>query len=352
MKSLFLRFVLVMLMGCGMKEPDPAPVYEALSFDLGISFPPVADAEQRNFTAPLLQELGVEIIRIGEDWRLREPESGQFNWGPLDARIDWAKSNNLRILLTIQSNGPAWACSSLQNDNSCVYQDNQDFRNYITTLLQRHPNRIDKIQFGNEWMSDFWYIGNGEAFTAAHNIVYDAIQAHSSDTRMVLGGFTTVSLRFLAGCNGFIEAFYDEDGELIDQAFFDANCDSPEFQVVLDKINYVLDQARYDEVDIHLYDDVENWAAYFAYIQSRVQKPIIITEFGGPNVKTEPTDEAYQSERLQAYIQTIDSMDVSEAYFFKLVEGTQNPYHTESGLINNPDLAKKQSYFRFRDMNQ
>lgn len=138
---------------------------------------------------------------------------------------------------------------------------------------------------------------------------------------------------------------------MYDRDFLDANCTSVDFQDVIDKIDFILQNALYDEVDIHLYDDAENWGIYFQNIQTMVQKPIIITEFGGPNVNIEPTTEAYQSERLELYIRTIDALDVQEAYYFKLVEGTNNPAHSKSGLINNPELTKKANYFTFKALN-
>ncbi len=276
---------------------------------------------------------------------------GTFNWASLDERIEWAESNGIEVLLTIQSNGPDWACSSTQNTNSCVFNDNDKFKNYVEQLLQRYPNRIAKIQFGNEWQSDFWYVGTQQEFVTANNIVYNAIQEFSPQTTFVLGGFTTLSLRFLAGCNGLIDTFYDDEGILYDRDFLDANCTSADFQSVIDRIDFILQNALYDEVDIHLYDDAENWEIYFQNIQTMVQKPIIITEFGSPNVNIEPTTEAYQSERLELYIRTIDALDIQEAYYFKLVEGTNNPAHSESGLINNPELTKKANYFTFKALN-
>lgn len=323
-----------------------------IDFSMGISFPPVADNEQRNFTIPLLAELNVKRIRIGENWSLREPSEGNFNWTPLDERIDWAEENDLEILLTIQSNGPDWACSSQQNSNSCVYNDNNQFKNYIEQLLQRYPNKISKIQFGNEWQTDFWYIGNEQQFVTANNILYNAIQQFSPNTKFVLGGFTTISLRFLAGCNGLINEFYDDEGTLYDQAYLDANCNSNEIQSVIDRIEYVLENALYDYADIHLYDDVENWSIYFQNIKAMVDKPILISEFGGPNVNIELETEQYQSDQLEKYIKAIDLMNVDEAYFFKLVEGSSNPAHSKSGLIDDMTLAKKISFTTFANLNQ
>ncbi len=344
---------LLVLLSCTKCDSDnEAPISNAaIDFNLGISFPPVADEEQRLLTSPLLKELNVENIRIGEDWGFREPTEGNFNWTPLDERIKWAESNGITILLTIQSNGPGWACSPQQNDNSCVFNDNQKFKTYIEEILQRYPNRIAKIQFGNEWQSDFWYIGSEQEFVIANNIVYNAIQQFSPQTKFVLGGFTTISLRFLAGCNGLIDAFFDDEGTLYNREFLNNNCNSTEFLSVKNRIEYVLQNALYDEVDIHLYDDAENWKIYFENFKTMVNKPIIVTEFGGPNVNLEPLTEMYQSERLEFYIKTLDSLQIEEAYFFKLVEGTNNPAHIESGLINNPELTKKLNYFKFKELN-
>ena len=333
-------------------ESNEPTIATALRFNLGISFPPVADEEQRLFTAPLLRELNVKIIRIGENWKFREAIEGDYNWTPLDERINWATDNGFKVLLTIQSNGPDWACGEQQNDNSCVFNNNQKFKNYTELLLQRYSNKIAKIQFGNEWQSNFWYAGSEQDFVAASNIVYNAIQQFSPDTKFVLGGFTAISLRFMAGCDGKINAFYDDEGILYDREFLDANCTSEEIRAVINRIDYVLQNALYDEVDVHLYDDAENWKIYFDNFKTKVDKPILISEFGGPNINLEPISETYQSKRLAYYIKTIDSLEVEEAYFFKLVEGTNNPAHIESGLINNPELTKKLNFFTFKEFNK
>jgi hypothetical protein len=348
---IFKIIILSLLFGCAADNTINNKVSEFdkdIGFKLGISFPPVADEEQRLFTEPLLQELNVDIIRIGEDWSFREASEGFFNWSPLDERINWAEKNGLNILLTIQSNGPDWACGGQQNTNSCVFRDNQKFKNYIEQLLQRYPNKIDKVQFGNEWQSDFWYIGSEQEFVMANNIVYHAIKRFSPQTQFVLGGFTSISLRFLAGCNGVVDEFYDDEGNLYDREYLNENCSSVEIQTIKSRIEYVLQNALYDLVDIHLYDDSENWKKYFENFEAMVEKPIIVSEFGGPNVNLEPNSETYQSQRLEHYIKTIDSLEIKEAYFFKLVEGTKNPAHTESGLINNPELTKKRSFFTFK----
>lgn len=94
--------ILLLLLSCSRENLKNSNADKtALNFNLGISFPPVADQEQREFTAPLLQDLNVAIIRIGEDWRFREPSENNFNWSPLDNRINWAENNGFDVLLTV-----------------------------------------------------------------------------------------------------------------------------------------------------------------------------------------------------------------------------------------------------------
>ena len=341
---------LAILLSCGKADQQPpARDYSLNYLTLGIAFPPVASSDQRDFTAPLLAELNVKQIRIAESWAAREPTPGNFNWQPLDERLNWAFENNIRVLLTIQSDGPDWACSPVQNDKSCVYNDNAAFKNYAELLMQRYAGKIDRIQFGNEWQSSFWYAGNAQQFTEASNVVYQAIQAYAPGTRMVLGGFTAISLRFLAGCNGQVTSFYDDEGIFYDSSTLADMCQAQEILDVFDRITYVLNNALYDEIDIHLYDDVENWGAYYSNFKDMVQKPIIVSEFGGPNMNYEPYTEDYQAERLYAYIKTLDSLQIEEAYYFKLVDGTDNPAHARSSLIRSSDLGKKPGFTVFKE---
>ncbi|HBK70095.1 MAG TPA: hypothetical protein DDZ39_00290 [Flavobacteriaceae bacterium] len=341
--------ILIALTGCSSNNTETNQDDTYLEHvSLGISFPPVADAQQRTFTKPHLDNLQVKKIRFGENWSFREPTQGNFNWQPFDDRINWAYNNGYEILLTIQSNGPDWACSATQNTRSCVFNDNNDFKNYIDLLLQRHPNKISKIQFGNEWQSDYWYIGTAADFVEANNILYTSVQENSPNTKVVLGGFTAISLRFLAGCNGKVSSFRDDEGVLYDTNFLATHCPTPIIQDVITRINTVLQNAQYDIIDLHFYDDVEQWDDYYLNFLEMTTKPIIVTEFGGPNMNYETYSDKFQAERLHQYIKKIDSLQITEAYFFKLVEGTNNPAHAKSGLIENPSLVEKPAYHIFK----
>lgn len=345
---------------------------------LGISYPPVSDKKQRTFTINHLQKLQTNQIRFSEHWIYREPQKGSFKWESMDERIEWVRNNNLSLLLTIESNGPDWACdSSKQNEKSCVYTNTEDFSNYVGALLQRYPNQISKIQFGNEWMSNFHYIGSAEEFVRFNNILFKQVKKYSPQTKVVLGGFTTSSLRALAGCDKNISFFYiddvlwcNQDLFLCEGTFIDIpnTCTSTGGVAVFGRISSVLEKARYDIVDLHFYDDVENWGKYYQTIKSKTNKPIIVTEFGGPYIsecnesksdctlgkieKEKNYSDEYHAQRVAQYINVLSTLDIDEAYYFKLVESESvNPTHIKSGLIDN-QLNEKIGYFVFKALNK
>lgn len=346
MNQLLTNSILALLLLCACSSSDES-VQPQQSTEWAIGFPPTVNAEQRNFSSELLQDLNVKLIRINEDWRFREPEQEQFNWQPLDNRVAWAVENGIEILLTIQSIGPDWACGE-SNDNSCVYTNWEAFENYIRNLLERYPQGISKIQFGNEWQTESWYLGTAEEFVRGNNIVFDLTKEIRPEIDVVLGGFSTTALAYLAGCAGKIDSFYDQNSILIDAETLAQQCQTQEFIDAKARVDYVLANAKYDYGDAHFYDDVENWSIYFNHFSELVSKPIMVTEFGGPNLELEPNTESYQAEQLTKYMNAIKQMNLEEAYFFKLVEGSMNPVHVKSGLIRSSDLGKKESYYIFK----
>jgi len=324
---------------------------------LGISFPPIADADQREFSRGHLENLNVSQIRIAENWALREPIQGSFTWGPLDARMEWVAENDYSTLLTIQSDGPEWACNDvLQNDLSCAFTDSVAFRRFIDSVLVRYGNDIDKIQFGNEWHSEYWYIGYASDFIKANNTVWESVQENAPQVQVVLGGFASGTMTSLAGCYGYLDSVRLPDSNVWHhQPEILVYCSSPEIEYIQQRQDSILSMCHYDIIDMHLYDDVENWPLYYHIMDSITGGifPIIVTEMGGPNLFNElPYSDEFQAERLYEYIRCVDSLSITEAYYFKLVSGGEAAeYHQESGLIDGDNLSEKPAYYLFKTIN-
>jgi len=306
----------------------------------GMSIPPFSNTTQINFTVSELEKLAIDRIRIVVDWRNREPEEGNYYWDPMDERMNAAEDNGLSVLLTIASVCPDWAVLPLNDDNACLF-DEDAFDLFVDTLLLRYPG-IDKIQFGNEWEA-----GTEEGTTYTNetsvrkfvdytNILYNSVRELSPETNVVLGGLTRTFP---------IVEYYLNEGLYPDLSEIDlkksvtiedmnsrldrlkTNYDSKNIK---QNIDYVFENARYDMIDIHLYDDPENWADYLSVLPK--DKPIIVSEFGGPNSEFENTDPDYHAERMEDYIDAIEALPIIEAYYFKLVESPAS-YHQDSGLF-------------------
>lgn len=315
--------------------------------ELGLSFPPTTGSVQRDFTKPHMDILGVKKLRFEDDWYYREPVQGYYNWGDLDSIVNWAERNGFELMLSIPPRGPDWACTSQQNEMSCVFADNEDFNTYLDTLFSKYSGVFPLVQFANEWESQWWYIGSAAQFIATNNAFYQAVKENSPSSQVVLGGFTTMSLRIMSACNGYVSSFNDDEGNIYGQEWIDEYCDHELVLALFSRIDSVLSFANYDMLDLHLYHDVDQWDEYYACFSDTISKPIIVSEFGGPNINMGPSDDEYQAQCLYRYIKKLDSLQIPEAYFFKLVAGSTNPNGVVSNLIDST-LNEKESYFVFQ----
>jgi len=315
---------------------------------LGLSYPPLADVEQRTFTAEHLRALGVRHIRYETRWALREPRRGRFDWAPLDARMAFCERENLSLMLTVRADGPDWAVRAPRNPQSAVIDDTTAFTNFIARLVQRYPGAIDKIQFGNEWHATYWYAGTAEDYVRSQNLLYDTVKAYAPGIEVVLGGFSVGALRALAAIDGLADSYMHEDGRVYSGEELTKRLTSARAMTFRRRVGEVLASARFDVLDLHLYDDPERWQLYVATMRRRVPgKPIIVSEFGGPHAEREPTTAAYQAERLRYYIQALCAIEqVREAYFFTLVR--LRPEHCKTGhgysCLIGPAKEQKPAY--------
>lgn len=322
-------------------------VYGETAIKAGISFPPFANEKQIDFTIEKMKAMAVDRIRIAIDWRNREPTKGSFYHDPMDKRMNLAKKNNISIFLTILSEGPHWATTKSVVDGANFF-DEKAFTNFITTILSRYDN-IDKIQFGNEWEAGE-FTGNAyidpesvKKFITYNNILYEKVKEISPHTQVVLGGITRLypmnEVFLQKGKKPDFSALELKKGINEEYLFEKLTKSSSNYEEkkIKDNILYVLEHAHYDLIDIHLYDDAENWASYLSVLPKIV--PVVVTEFGGPSTEFENTHPSYHAKRMDSYIDAIESLPIIEAYYFKLVDSPSS-YHQHTGLFYTSLKAK------------
>ncbi len=314
----------------------------------GFSFPPFANERQRAFTFEKMEELSIDRLRIAIDWRDREPEQGSFFWEPMDKRMQAAKDHNIKVFLTIASVGPPWAVGKQPN----LFNEDA-LATFFTEILTRYDS-IHMIQFGNEWeagsdgYTDWPSI---QKFVHYTNMLYDEVQRLCPQTKVVLGGITRLyPIHELRMQNAFtldlsqLQLTKHWSQEKLLQRI---ERDEEEYKALNIKAHaeYVFEHANYDVLDIHLYDDGENWEAYLSIVPKEV--PIVVSEFGGPSSEFERTDPSYHATRMEAYLDAIEKLPITEAYYFKLVDSPES-YHKHSGLYTKR-LKRKPAYTVFKE---
>lgn len=309
---------------------------------IGMSFPPVKDTQHLSFSLEKLRQLDVVHVRISEDWALREPQRGKFNWAPLERRINVFWDAKIKVLLTVQANGPKWATSKC-NSKSCDFKNWQDVEPFLGELLKRVGHKIDAIQFGNEW--DEQYVAGTKRYTELQNKFYSFVKARRKNLPVVIGGITSNVLLYQSIClNGATFKSVDiqlkkpiDVNKLLQNDF--CNRKKQKHVATLANVKSALRSASYDILDVHLYDLPELWPQLIKVARNFSKKPIFVTEFGGPNPQFEKHDEAYQARRLAIYLKTIKTLPVRRAYYFKLTDDPSS-YHSKSGLYTTSGKAK------------
>ena len=316
---------------------------------LGISFPPVSNAKARAITLRHLKRLNCKLVRIDAPWRLREPRPGKYNWKPFDARVKALRSIGVDIMVTLSADGPDWVSGKRSKNGRAVFKDAKAWRRFVSAFVSRYSKHIHKLQFANEWDSlGYWFPGTAQELVHLHNIFYETSKAIAPDLTIVLGGVTR-SYPMLR--------LYTENPASLD--FSKMKLKEPnkitkklekgrhQLARLKARVEHVFANAQYDECDIHLYDDCENWSICVDVIRTLTSRPIIVSEFGGPSSNYEVYSEDYHGQRIKAYLQVISKLPITEAYYFNLVENPTT-YHDRSGLLTRW-LREKSAYRVFRE---
>ncbi|GLQ35063.1 hypothetical protein GCM10007939_13460 [Amylibacter marinus] len=294
---------------------------------IGMGFPPVSQAAHRDFTIRALGNLDIEHIRIVENWRRRGMDP---DFSPLVQRITHLNGAGIKVLLTVQSNGPNAACAR-RNAHSCLIREDAPFEDYLTGLLAAVGDHIEAIQFGNEWDNQF--VGTSADFLNLHQRFSSVVRAERPELPIVLGGITGRAAYAQAACVEGVEV-HIPNLEISAQVHKFCRKEAGRNARAQADVRHVLAHADFDAVDIHLYDTEDLWPAAVQWLTALSRgREVWVTEFGGPTPELEPKDPAYQSQRLRAYLDVIGRLPIKRAYYFKLLDD-DGSIHKHSGLYD------------------
>ena len=320
------------------------------SLPIGMSYPTVSYAFLYG-SIEAMNDIGTNLTRIGIDWAAVEDTDDNFDWDFYDNIINNFTINNISVLGTFGPNASAWACSdnsSYRNDHSCLWKNVSEYREFLDEFFTRYSGNFSVVQFANEWTLSDNYVGDKYNYTESLNELYNSVKNNSPTTEVSVGGIVRENMGYMLWCeDGSTEPYFG----VTTQAARDVICNSQEYNRRKSLFFYVLDNASYDLVDIHYYDDPEYWGDYNAKLDELVSVPIIVSEFGGPDEDLEPYSESYQFNKTKHYIDALQSMNIRDALFFKLVE-TSTVNHPKAGVLTQyPELREKPVYYLLKEYN-
>jgi hypothetical protein len=310
--------------GCTGEKGTPV-VSELVSSPFGVAFGE-GSANLDNFMDHI-HELGVSRTKVSFFWHKIEPKDDSYNWIEVDEYLDQLQPGD-KALLNVFTTG--W-CTNNEALKGSTFKDEackEKYREFIVALVEHTQGKITYWQRDTEPASQKHYPADKyEEYVEAQRIFYEAVKSVQPDA-IVIG----------VNANGNFQG-----GEHASAEFFD----------------YVIHYGEdyFDLLDIRLYQDKYDIPMRVEWFRNKMkqygyEKPVVCTEFGGPDPREFP--EQYQS--LSQVLRPIydgGNMDEAFAKLDSMREEGLVPPEIDMFLINtSPELEEKRNAIHCRDIIQ
>ncbi|GJM40850.1 MAG: hypothetical protein DHS20C20_11320 [Ardenticatenaceae bacterium] len=181
------------------EEPAPAVVEEvkirpwpADKFGYGVQVHGNATVGDPIFTMDTVQgQLGLDWVKMQIQWWLVHPSPDAGQWFFYDGVIDEAANHNLNLMVSVVGS-PEWTRAAANHIGPP--DDYNEYANFLTELINRHPGKIDAIEVWNEQNLDReWQTSNGispEDYVRFLEVAYNAIKAADPDIIVISGALS------------------------------------------------------------------------------------------------------------------------------------------------------------------
>lgn len=213
---------------------------------------------------PELRRLGAGFTKIYLIWNQVEPEKGRYDWSAVDAFVDQLKSPEEGLIALFSSS--QWAVkrpSALLPPSPA--KDPDDYYRFVHDLVKHCKGRVRYWQNDAEPNNPIYWSGTKEEFVAQLKVFHRAVKAADPAAVVVVGGY---------------DGLFGPPG----------THQYPNQQAGLDFFEYVIKEGSpaFDIFDLRLYADPYTIPGRVDYMRGRMialgqAKPIICTEYGGPN---------------------------------------------------------------------
>ena len=111
-----------------------------------------------------IADLGVQWMRIDNNWLQVEPRDGEFEWRHIDRVVNGAEARGVRVMMTL-AYAPAWAS---EGDADGVHSNNVPraglYERYVEAVVRRYMDRVTHYGIWNEPNLDHFWEGTREQY--------------------------------------------------------------------------------------------------------------------------------------------------------------------------------------------
>ena len=223
---------------------------------------------------PQLRQLGSDFTKIYFFWNQIEPNKGRYDWAAVDKFVDQLHSPEEGLISLFSSS--LWATvrpSALLPPSPARNPD--DYYRFVYDTVKHCKGRVRYWQNDAEPNSPIYWSGTKEEFVAELRVFYRAVKDADPSAVVIVGGYD--GLFGPPGAHQF-----------------------PGQQAGLNFFDYVLKEGRdaFDVFDLRLYGDPYTIVPRVDFMKQKMldlgyDKPIVSTEYGGPNLFEFPENRQY-----------------------------------------------------------
>lgn len=136
-------------------------------------------------------DLGLDWVKAQIRWDNIHPSPDAGQWFFYDGVIDEAQRNNLHLMLSVVT-APEWtrAAGGIHGPPD----DYNEYANFLTEMINRHPGKIDAIEVWNEQNLDREWVSadgiNPEKYVEFLTVAYNAIKAADPNIIVISGALS------------------------------------------------------------------------------------------------------------------------------------------------------------------
>ncbi|OGR46420.1 MAG: hypothetical protein A2X37_07800 [Elusimicrobia bacterium GWA2_66_18] len=286
---------------------------------------PVEQAAARS----AIKDIGAGLVRINASWDELEPVHGAYRFALLEDKLKPYWDDKIETLVNLRSYS-SWGSNCAAPFDplkaGCPPKSAQEYAGFMRDFAAYFNGRVRFLQIDNE-ISDhgLYWAADAKEYLPTLNAAYAAAKSGSASIQVVLAGLASETLELILGGDSAIAA----------------------------EVEGVMKNGSYDLADVHLYHDYRKMKAKIDWAAARTSKPLISTETGGVDPRSEEPSPAKQAQEVAKRVCLGLGNGLKAVTWFSLFDLTKEASaFSDMGLIDVQPVAlstsAKPSYYTYQ----